>query len=86
MAPAETVASFGDGGPGHLALQYARIVGGFVIAVDIEGPHRCLKRDRRRRIGYAAQPAGKPVRPGAFGREDQVRSDAVPCTFAWPVQ
>jgi propanol-preferring alcohol dehydrogenase len=27
---------FGIGGLGHLALQYARIVGGFVTAVDIE--------------------------------------------------
>ena len=31
MAPAETVAVFGVGGLGHLALQYARIAGGFVI-------------------------------------------------------
>ena len=36
VAPAETVAVFGVGGLGHLALQYARIAGGFVIAVDIE--------------------------------------------------
>ena len=36
VAPAETVAIFGIGGLGHLALQYARIAGGFVIAVDIE--------------------------------------------------
>ncbi|MDQ2846840.1 MAG: zinc-dependent alcohol dehydrogenase [Actinomycetota bacterium] len=36
VAPAETVAIFGIGGLGHLALQYARIVGGLVIAVDIE--------------------------------------------------
>ena len=36
VAPAETVAIFGVGGLGHLALQYARIAGGFVIAVDIE--------------------------------------------------
>jgi len=35
-APAETVAIFGVGGLGHLALQYARIAGRFVIAVDIE--------------------------------------------------
>ena len=34
VAPAETVAIFGVGGLGHLALQYARIAGGFVIAVD----------------------------------------------------
>lgn len=36
VAPAETVAVFGVGGLGHLAVQYARIAGGFVIAVDIE--------------------------------------------------
>jgi propanol-preferring alcohol dehydrogenase len=36
VAPGETVAIFGVGGLGHLALQYARIAGGFVIGVDIE--------------------------------------------------
>src|SRR5581483_2860002 len=36
VAPAETVAVFGVGGLGHLALQYARIAGGIVIGVDIE--------------------------------------------------
>lgn len=36
VAPAETVAVFGIGGLGHLALQYARIAGGFVIGVDVE--------------------------------------------------
>jgi propanol-preferring alcohol dehydrogenase len=36
VAPAETVAIFGIGGLGHLALQYARVAGAFVIAVDIE--------------------------------------------------
>jgi propanol-preferring alcohol dehydrogenase len=36
VAPAETVAIFGVGGLGHLALQYARIAGGIVIGVDIE--------------------------------------------------
>jgi len=35
VAPAETVAVFGVGGLGHLALQYARIVGGLTIGVDI---------------------------------------------------
>jgi alcohol dehydrogenase, propanol-preferring len=34
--PGETIAVFGIGGLGHLALQYARIFGGEVIAVDIE--------------------------------------------------
>src|SRR3954471_16488181 len=36
VQPAETVAIFGVGGLGHLALQYARIVGGLVIGVDVE--------------------------------------------------
>ncbi|AZI57196.1 zinc-dependent alcohol dehydrogenase [Nakamurella antarctica] len=36
VAPAEMVAVFGIGGLGHLALQYARIAGGFVVAVDIQ--------------------------------------------------
>lgn len=36
VAPAETVAVFGIGGLGHLALQYARIAGAFVIAVDVQ--------------------------------------------------
>ncbi|VVJ21680.1 Alcohol dehydrogenase (EC [Amycolatopsis camponoti] len=35
VAPAETVAVFGIGGLGHLALQYARIAGGFTIGVDV---------------------------------------------------
>lgn len=35
VAPAETVAVFGIGGLGHLAVQYARIAGGFVVAVDV---------------------------------------------------
>jgi propanol-preferring alcohol dehydrogenase len=36
VVPAETVAIFGIGGLGHLALQYARIAGAFAIGVDIE--------------------------------------------------
>ncbi|WP_350275690.1 zinc-dependent alcohol dehydrogenase [Kribbella sp. HUAS MG21] len=36
VVPAETVAIFGVGGLGHLALQYARIVGGITIGVDVE--------------------------------------------------
>jgi alcohol dehydrogenase, propanol-preferring len=34
--PADRIAVFGIGGLGHLAVQYARIVGGLVTAVDIE--------------------------------------------------
>jgi len=36
IRPTEKVAIFGIGGLGHLAVQYARIVGGTVIAVDVE--------------------------------------------------
>ena len=36
VRPAELVAIFGVGGLGHLALQYARIAGGFTIGVDVE--------------------------------------------------
>lgn len=35
ITPAERVAVFGIGGLGHLAVQYAKIVGGFVTAVDV---------------------------------------------------
>jgi len=36
IRPTEKVAIFGIGGLGHLAVQYARIVGATVIAVDVE--------------------------------------------------
>ena len=36
IRPTERVAVFGIGGLGHLAVQYAHIVGGTVIAVDVE--------------------------------------------------
>ncbi len=36
VQPGETVAVFGIGGLGHLAVQYARLVGAVVIAVDID--------------------------------------------------
>ncbi len=42
VSPAQTVAVFGIGGLGHLALQYARIAGGFVIGVDITEPKLAL--------------------------------------------
>jgi propanol-preferring alcohol dehydrogenase len=44
VAPAETVAVFGIGGLGHLALQYARIAGGFVIAVDVQDDKLAMAR------------------------------------------
>jgi propanol-preferring alcohol dehydrogenase len=42
---AEKVAVFGVGGLGHLAIQYARIAGGFVTAVDIEQDKLDLARE-----------------------------------------
>lgn len=36
ITPTERVVVFGIGGLGHLALQYAKIVGGTVIAVDVD--------------------------------------------------
>jgi propanol-preferring alcohol dehydrogenase len=45
VAPAEMVAVFGVGGLGHLALQYARIAGGFVVAVDVEDEKLAMATD-----------------------------------------
>ncbi|GAA1430511.1 alcohol dehydrogenase AdhP [Microlunatus lacustris] len=36
ITPSEKVGIFGIGGLGHLAVQYARIMGGSVVAIDIE--------------------------------------------------
>jgi propanol-preferring alcohol dehydrogenase len=36
VVPTENVGVFGIGGLGHLAVQYARILGGTVVAVDVE--------------------------------------------------
>lgn len=45
IVPTERVAVFGIGGLGHLAVQYARIMGGSVIAVDIEDEKLDLARE-----------------------------------------
>ena len=47
----ERVAVFGVGGLGHLAIQYARIVGGTVIAVDLNDEKLVWPRARRRAHG-----------------------------------
>jgi propanol-preferring alcohol dehydrogenase len=38
IEPTERVGIFGIGGLGHLAVQYARIMGGTVVAIDVEQP------------------------------------------------
>jgi alcohol dehydrogenase, propanol-preferring len=45
IQPGETTAVFGIGGLGHLAVQYARILGGRVIAVDIADAKLDLARE-----------------------------------------
>jgi len=59
VRPAERVAVFGIGGLGHLALQYARIAGGFVTAVDVESAQMVNARteDPVRRIRAKKRPS-----------------------------
>lgn len=45
VAPGERVAIFGVGGLGHLAVQYARLVGAEVIAVDLTEEKLALARE-----------------------------------------
>jgi propanol-preferring alcohol dehydrogenase len=45
IRPSERVAVFGIGGLGHLAVQYARLVGAEVIAVDIQADKLNLARE-----------------------------------------
>jgi propanol-preferring alcohol dehydrogenase len=45
IEPTERVGIFGIGGLGHLAVQYARIMGGTVVAVDIEADKLTLAHD-----------------------------------------
>lgn len=45
IVPTERVAVFGIGGLGHLAVQYGRIMGGSVIAVDVEDAKLDLARE-----------------------------------------
>ena len=45
VVPSETVAVFGIGGLGHLAVQYARLVGARVIAVDVTEEKLALARE-----------------------------------------
>lgn len=45
ITPSERVAIFGIGGLGHLAVQYAKIVGGTVIAVDVDDAKLAMARE-----------------------------------------
>lgn len=57
IAPTERVAIFGIGGLGHLAVQYGRIMGGSVIAVDIEDSKLQLAKDLGAEHGINAREA-----------------------------
>ncbi|MCW2856867.1 MAG: Alcohol dehydrogenase, zinc-binding [Marmoricola sp.] len=45
VTPSERVAIFGIGGLGHLAVQYAKIVGATVIAVDVDDAKLAMARE-----------------------------------------
>lgn len=45
VAPTERIGIFGIGGLGHLAVQYARIMGGTVVAIDVDEPKLDLARE-----------------------------------------
>jgi propanol-preferring alcohol dehydrogenase len=45
IGPTELVGIFGIGGLGHLAVQYANIMGGTVVAIDIEQPKLDLAKE-----------------------------------------
>jgi propanol-preferring alcohol dehydrogenase len=45
IGPTELVGIFGIGGLGHLGVQYARIMGGTVVAIDIEKPKLDLAKE-----------------------------------------
>ena len=82
--PSDLVAIFGVGGLGHLALQYARIAGGRVVAVDLEDEKLELAKllgaeftvnaskedpaNAIRRLGGADQAIALAVSPIAFGQ------------------
>jgi propanol-preferring alcohol dehydrogenase len=80
--PSDLVAIFGVGGLGHLALQYARIAGGRVVAVDLQEDKLALARELGaeftvnasqedpaeaiKRLGGADQAIALAVSPSAF--------------------
>ncbi|AGW41091.1 alcohol dehydrogenase [Leifsonia xyli subsp. cynodontis DSM 46306] len=54
IVPTERVAVFGIGGLGHLAVQYGRIMGGSVIAIDVEDAKLDLARELGAEYGVNA--------------------------------
>jgi propanol-preferring alcohol dehydrogenase len=87
VAPAETVAIFGIGGLGHLALQYARIAGGFVIGVDIAEDKLAMATELGADHVVNAR-AGDPVATSTRGRATRWprsrRSAAPTSQWRWP--
>jgi alcohol dehydrogenase, propanol-preferring len=80
--PGETIAVFGIGGLGHLAMQYARLFGGKVVAVDVED----AKLDLATRLGAdlvvnARREDPVQVIEGLGGADVAVQSAAAPRAF-----
>lgn len=82
LRPGETAAIVGIGGLGHLALQYARVLGARVIAVDVED----AKLDLARELGADLTVNAKTTDPvkaiaGYGGADVAVVTAASPRTF-----
>ena len=76
IRPTERVAVFGIGGLGHLAVQYAKIVGGTVIAVDIE--------DAKLELAASSAPTTSSTH-GTLTRSPRSTSSAGPTwLWCWP--
>lgn len=80
--PAERVAVFGVGGLGHLAVQYGRIFGGFVTAVDVAAEKLALARDLGADSTVNASEADPVVAIQALGGADvAIVTAASPAAF-----
>ena len=92
VGPSQLCAIFGVGGLGHLAVQYAKIQGATVVAVDLEddkleigeGPRRRLRGQRRRAGSRSGDPeAGRRRRRDRPRRVSQALRAGLRLAGAW---